>query len=194
MHWSPNNGFSLAHEIRGWNECLLSYVLAASSPSYAIDASVYHKAGRKAGFPEWRSYYDIELPLGRHMAAISASATIHSAVSILGADGCLCRLLAQTTHHVAIIWRIVSESGSTKTMDCLLGLRRATIQGYRLHLRIATMRHYALCGLVQFSLCPEASSRALRYFYECRARLWVAMFHRRLQLARQLVCKELSGD
>src|ERR1700720_2795014 len=34
-HWSPNNGFSLDHEIRGWNECLITYVLPAASPHYA---------------------------------------------------------------------------------------------------------------------------------------------------------------
>ena len=28
-HWSPNNGWALDHEIRGWNECLITYVLAA---------------------------------------------------------------------------------------------------------------------------------------------------------------------
>ena len=29
-HWSPNNGWALDHEIRGWNECLITYVLAAA--------------------------------------------------------------------------------------------------------------------------------------------------------------------
>src|SRR5580692_10312544 len=24
-HWSPNNGWALDHEIRGWNECLVTY-------------------------------------------------------------------------------------------------------------------------------------------------------------------------
>ncbi|MBV8306196.1 MAG: beta-glucosidase, partial [Gammaproteobacteria bacterium] len=33
-HWSPNNGFALGHEIRGWNECLMTYLLAASAPRY----------------------------------------------------------------------------------------------------------------------------------------------------------------
>ena len=36
-HWSPNNGWAMDHEIRGWNECLVTYVLAAGSPRYAID-------------------------------------------------------------------------------------------------------------------------------------------------------------
>ena len=42
-HWSPNNGFALNHPIRGWNECLIAYVLAASSPRYGVPAETYHE-------------------------------------------------------------------------------------------------------------------------------------------------------
>jgi len=64
-HWSPNNGWSLNHEIRGWNECLITYVLAAGAPRYAIDPQVYHQ-GFAAGkaFHNGNSYYGIRLPLG----------------------------------------------------------------------------------------------------------------------------------
>ena len=64
-HWSPNNGWAMDHEIRGWNECLITYVLAVSAPRYCVDPSVYHEgfaAGR--GFLNGKTYYDIELPLG----------------------------------------------------------------------------------------------------------------------------------
>ena len=37
-HWSPNNGWAMNHEIRGWNECLITYVLAAAAPRHAIEA------------------------------------------------------------------------------------------------------------------------------------------------------------
>lgn len=64
-HWSPNNGFSLDHEIRGWNECLITYVLAAASPTYAIDPQAYHRGfAVSPTFQNGRSYYGIELPLG----------------------------------------------------------------------------------------------------------------------------------
>ncbi len=64
-HWSPNNGWAMDHEIRGWNECLVTYVLAAGAPRYPVDPLVYHRgfaAGN--GFLNGRTYYDIELPLG----------------------------------------------------------------------------------------------------------------------------------
>src|SRR5215471_20371263 len=35
-HWSATNGFAINHEIRGWNECLITYVLAASAPHYPV--------------------------------------------------------------------------------------------------------------------------------------------------------------
>ncbi|WP_454814125.1 glucoamylase family protein [Labrys neptuniae] len=64
-HWSPNNGFVLDHDIHGWNECLIAYVMAVSAPRYPIDPAAYHRgfaASKDFGAP--RSYYDIELPLG----------------------------------------------------------------------------------------------------------------------------------
>ena len=64
-HWSPNNGWALDLDIRGWNECLVTYVLAASAPRYAIDLRAYAQGfamGRD--FSNGKSYYGIPLPLG----------------------------------------------------------------------------------------------------------------------------------
>jgi hypothetical protein len=64
-HWSPYNGWAMDHQIRGWNECLITYVLAASSPRYAIEPEVYHKGFANSGeFRNRKSWYGIELPLG----------------------------------------------------------------------------------------------------------------------------------
>ena len=64
-HWSPNNDWSMNHEIRGWNECLITYVLAAASPRYPISADVYHRGWTQGrAFRNGRTYYGIELPLG----------------------------------------------------------------------------------------------------------------------------------
>lgn len=42
-HWSPDHEFAMNHRVGGWNECLIAYVLAASSPTHAIDTEVYHE-------------------------------------------------------------------------------------------------------------------------------------------------------
>jgi hypothetical protein len=64
-HWSPNNDWAMNFELRGWNECLITYVLAASSKRYPIPASVYHKCWAESNhFKNNREYYGIKLPLG----------------------------------------------------------------------------------------------------------------------------------
>ncbi len=64
-HWSPNHGWSMDFEIRGWNESLIAYVLAASAPRYGINAGVYHGGWAQGQeFRNGRTYYDIHLPLG----------------------------------------------------------------------------------------------------------------------------------
>ncbi len=64
-HWSPNNGWSINAEIRGWNECLLAYVMAASAPRYPIDPDVYHRGWAEGrDFKNGREFYGIQLPLG----------------------------------------------------------------------------------------------------------------------------------
>jgi hypothetical protein len=64
-HWSPNNGWSMNFELRGWNECLIAYVLGASSPTYPISENVYRKCWAESNhFLNGREYYGIKLPLG----------------------------------------------------------------------------------------------------------------------------------
>jgi hypothetical protein len=67
-HWSATNGFALDQEIRGWNECLITYVLAASAPRYSIAPEVYHDGwAMSRDFINRRSYEGVELPLGPPM-------------------------------------------------------------------------------------------------------------------------------
>ncbi|WP_246179643.1 glucoamylase family protein [Microvirga thermotolerans] len=64
-HWSPNHGWSMDFEIRGWNECLMTYVLAASAPRFGVDSGVYHGGWTQGqDFRNGRSYHGIALPLG----------------------------------------------------------------------------------------------------------------------------------
>ncbi len=67
-HWSPNNFFNMNHQISGYNETLITYVLAASSPTYAIPASAYHKGyARNGAIRNGKKYFGITLPLGEDM-------------------------------------------------------------------------------------------------------------------------------
>ncbi len=69
-HWSPNYGWNKNHKITGWNEALIIYVLAASSPAHTIDASVYTEGWSRNGAmlnTTGNSYYGYTLPLRNDM-------------------------------------------------------------------------------------------------------------------------------
>ncbi len=64
-HWSANNGWALDVDIRGWNECLVTYVLAAGARRYPANPGVYHRGfAESRNFVNGKSYYGIDLPLG----------------------------------------------------------------------------------------------------------------------------------
>ena len=48
-HWSPTAGWGMNHAIQGYDECLITYILAASSPTHPIPASTYHKGWARNG-------------------------------------------------------------------------------------------------------------------------------------------------
>lgn len=64
-HWSKNFGWKMNHAIKGFDETFITYVLAASSPTYPIRPEVYHKGytNSKVFFND-STYYGIKLPLG----------------------------------------------------------------------------------------------------------------------------------
>ena len=64
-HWSPDYGWEMNHQIKGWNESLVTYVLAASSPTFPITKIVYENGWTGNGnFVNGKDFYGIKLPLG----------------------------------------------------------------------------------------------------------------------------------
>lgn len=64
-HWSPNHGWDMNLKIVGWNECLITYILAVGSENHAVDTEVYNAGWANAGgIKNGNSYYGIQLPLG----------------------------------------------------------------------------------------------------------------------------------
>ena len=64
-HWSPRHAWIMDHPICGWNECLITYVLAAASPSHPVAPSAYHRGWTSGpAFHNGQTYYGIKLPLG----------------------------------------------------------------------------------------------------------------------------------
>jgi len=64
-HWSPNNGWAMNFPVRGFNECMIMYILAASADQYPVTAAVYHRGWAESSFfKNGKEFYGYKLPLG----------------------------------------------------------------------------------------------------------------------------------
>jgi len=64
-NWSPTYNFAINVQVGGWCEALITYVLAASSPTNAIPKIVYDNGwAHNGGMENNNTYYGVKLPLG----------------------------------------------------------------------------------------------------------------------------------
>jgi len=177
-HWSPNNGWSLGHAIRGWNECLITYVLAASAPRYGISPDAYHDGyaiGRD--FLNGRTYHGIELPLG----PANGGPLFFAHYSFCGLDprGLRDRYAdygEQNTRHVRInyehcVRNPLQHKGYGKS--CWGLTASDDPEGYSAHAPDndnGTISPTA--ALSSFPYAPKEAMRALRHFLKSGNKLW----------------------
>ena len=170
-HWSPNNGWTMNHEIRGWNECLVTYVLAVSAPRYPIAPDVYHRGwadGRD--FRNGRRFYETTLPLGPDYGG----PLFLSHYSFLGIDP------RGLTDRYADYWQQCLAHTRINRDHCLRnpngfkgygpdcwGLTSSDSPlGYAAHSPTRDLGVITpTAALAAFPFTPEHSMRALRHFY-----------------------------
>lgn len=58
-HWSPNYGWQMNMQIRGFNETMITYLLAIASPTHPVPASLYHNGWAGSGYINGSSYYGL---------------------------------------------------------------------------------------------------------------------------------------
>jgi hypothetical protein len=64
-HWSKNHEWKMNHAIRGFDETLITYVLAASSPTHTISRHCYEASYKTSDYYyNGREYYGIPLSIG----------------------------------------------------------------------------------------------------------------------------------
>ncbi len=64
-HWSPDKGWVMNMPIKGYNEALIVYILAAGSPTHSITADVYQEGWASGGaIRNGKVFYGHPLPLG----------------------------------------------------------------------------------------------------------------------------------
>ena len=171
-HWSPNFAFQKDLQINGWNESLIVYVLAASSPTHSIEPVVYTNGWALNGnMVNNREHYNINLPLGPSYGG----PLFFSHYSFIGLDprnleDQYANYWEQNTAHTLINY----EYAVTNPKDFegygqnSWGLTASDSKdGYAAHsptndLGVIT----PTAALSSFPYTPEKSMAALRYFYE----------------------------
>ncbi|MET0465999.1 MAG: glucoamylase family protein [Chitinophagaceae bacterium] len=85
-HWSPNYGWDMNFAVRGYNECLIMYILAAASPTHGVPAEVYHEGWAENGkIKEPREALGYKMQL-RHHGVTNGGPLFWAHYSYLGLD------------------------------------------------------------------------------------------------------------
>lgn len=86
-HWSPNYNFEMDHQLQGFDETLITYVLAAASPDYSIQKSVYTQGwARNGAIKATGSQFGIPLVVSHNGATGTVGPMFFSHYSFLGLD------------------------------------------------------------------------------------------------------------
>jgi hypothetical protein len=64
-HWSPDYAWSTNQQVNGWDEAMITYVMAASSPTHSVPQVVYQNGWAGNGSEKnGGQYFGVTLPLG----------------------------------------------------------------------------------------------------------------------------------
>lgn len=180
-HWSPTVGWAMGHKVKGWNEALITYVMAASSPTHSIDADVYHNGWAQGGsMKNGKAFYGYVLPLGEDLGG----PLFFTHYSFLGLDprnleDQYALYWEQNVNHTMINYSycVANPKGYTGYSEDCWGLTASySPSGYAAHspnndLGVIT----PTAALSAMPYAPDESLAAMRYFYEdLKGDLWAS--------------------
>lgn len=64
-HWSPTYGWQMNHRIIGYNETLITYLLAIASPTHPIPAYTYKEGWASGDYVNGQTFYGYKLDIGK---------------------------------------------------------------------------------------------------------------------------------
>jgi hypothetical protein len=98
-HWSPNYNWDMNFQIHGWNEALISYVLAASSPTHSIPKIVYDNGWALNGaIKNTNTYFTFNCHWANRMEDL-CSCTLFVHRNQTRPDRCICQHWTQGVNH-----------------------------------------------------------------------------------------------
>ena len=170
-HWSPNNGWAMNFPIHGFNECLITYVLAASADRYPVSADVYHRGWAQSDFfKNGKTFYGYKLPLGFDFGGpLFFSQYSFMGLNPTGLKDQYADYWEQNKNHTLINYAYCVDNPKKFKgygENCWGLTASDNFEGYNAHsptndLGVIT----PTAALAAFPYTPEQSMKALRHFY-----------------------------
>lgn len=170
-HWSPDYNWDMNMPIRGWNEALITYILAASSTTYPIARSVYDNGWAQQGaMKNGNTYYNTVLPLGPAMGGpLFLDQYSFLGVNPMGLSDAYANYQQQAVNHARINFEYCKANPQNKfgySEQCW-GLTASDIPGgYTASSPTNDQGVIApTAALASMPFTPVESMNALRFFY-----------------------------
>lgn len=170
-HWSPNYNWDINLQVKGWNEALMVYVLAASSNTHGIPKSVYDNGwAENGGMKNGNTFYGVSLPLGpANGGPLFFEHYSFLGINPMGLKDAYADYGAQTLAHTKINYNYCVANpkkyvGYSK--DCW-GLTASDINGGYTASSPSNDRGYIAptAAISSIAYTPAASMDAIRFFY-----------------------------
>ena len=181
-HWSPNYGWDMNFKLEGYNECMIVYILAASSPTHSVPAACYHQGwARNGNIRSNAVYYNYPLLL-RHNGAESTGGPLFWAhYSWIGlcpkglSDKYADYWDAMRGHVMSdYAYCVANPKGYINYSDSCWGLTAGySVDGYSAHAPnndLGVITHTA--ALSSFPYAPKEAMAAARFWYKKKTLLW----------------------
>lgn len=183
-HWSPEYQWEMNFPLEGYNECLITYILAVSSPTHPIPASAYHNGWARGGDIKSDAVaYGYPLILKHNGAEEYGGPLFWAHYSYIGLNpkGLSDRYADywDVNYNQTMInytYCVQNPKGFKGYGESCWGLTASySIDGYSAHMPMKNDKGVIAptAALSSFPYTPEESMRALRYFYnELGDRIW----------------------
>jgi len=176
-HWSPDYEWEMNFPVRGYNECLILYILAASSPTYPVSAEAYHQGWAGGGaIVTNREKYGYVLTLKHNGAEKYGGPLFWAHYSYLGLDPRHLKdkyadYWQQNRNQTLINWKwcVLNPGNYAGYSKNCWGLTASySVNGYSAHCPgekndLGVISPTA--ALSSFPYTPDLSLNALRHFY-----------------------------
>jgi hypothetical protein len=176
-HWSPDYGWQMNFPIQGYNECLILYVLAASSPTFPVSSVAYQKGWARDGVIKGEhEKYGYILSLNHNGSAEYGGPLFWSQYSYLGLDprhlkDSYADYWLENLNQTLINWQWCLRNPDMYAgygKDCWGLTSSYSINGYSAHCPGESNDLGVIsptAALSAFPYTPEQSMDALKHFY-----------------------------